>query len=350
MKRIPFKSLYTRLVVTFISIWWMVSFVSFGLIMRFFANPDFVNLHDRSAEFVEQFQTTRQWTFLTLLISIVLGTLAILYFSQGIVKPINQLSKASLEIEKGHFDASVKIEGKDELAQLGNNFNNMARALSKLDQSRKDFVSSVSHEFKTPVTSIKGFAQMILQAKEMNQIKDYAQIILEESETLNQLSSELLNLSQIDSDVILPEQSLVSVDEVLRKVVLTLEPLSQNKQIEVQLNLEETKLLANEFVLTQIFTNLLSNAIKYSNQRTSIQIELKKEGQSAIFSIKDQGVGIAEQHIEHIFDRFYKADNARSGEGHGLGLAIVKARLDQMKAKIEVQSQVGQGTRFTIYF
>lgn len=350
MKRLEFKSLYTRLVVTFVSIWWVVSFVSFGLIVRLFASPDFVRLPEQYPDLIEQFQMIRQLTFSTLIVSIILGTLAILYFSQGIVKPINILSKASLEIEKGRFDTRVQVEGKDELAQLGQNFNKMAHALSKIDQSRKDFVSSVSHEFKTPVTSIKGFAQMIKNNPESKQIETYANIIIEESEALNLLSSELLSLSQIDMDTLQMNLDLINVDEVLRKGLLNLEPLIQKKHLRMDLSFEKIVSHTQELALSQIFTNLISNAIKYSYEKSTITLRLKEDEDWVVFTIQDEGIGIDEQDLEHIFERFYKSDNARSSEGHGLGLAIVKARVDQLGGEINVKSTVNQGSLFTLKF
>lgn len=350
MRKIHFKSLYTRLVITFISIWWFVSFISFGLIVRLFAGPEFSHTAELSSELVSQFQDIRQLTFITLLLSIVLGTIAILYFSQGIVKPIILLSHASLDIAKGNYEVSVKVEGKDELAQLSNRFNQMALALSKLDQSRKDFVSSVSHEFKTPVTSIKGFAQMIKNNQDLTQIQTYADIILEETQSLSQLSSELLTLSQIDSDVLIKEEKEIAVDEILRRVVLSLEPLWQKKEIDIELDCIACSLKVSELSLQLIFSNLITNAIKYSNTNTTIQITLSNKDDGLHFIIKDQGIGISFEQQTHIFDRFYKVNVARNEEGHGLGLAIVKASCDHIGAQISVTSAIKEGTQFEIIF
>jgi len=349
MKKIYFKSLYVRLVVTFVSIWWIISFVSFGLIIRVFASTNLI-APDQHPEFIAQFQSLRQLTFTTLFVSIVLGTLAILYFSQGIVKPINRLSLASKLIEKGDYNVKVPVEGKDELSQLSRNFNQMSLALLKTDQIRKDFVSSVSHEFKTPVTSIKGFAQMIKQSDDLDRIKQYSDIIIEESNNLNTLSNDLLILSQIDSDILPKIYQSIKIDEIIRKTVLSLEPLWKNKGINFDIKLDSAELNVSESLINLIFRNLIINAIKYSDYNRNIYIELSNKSNRIVFSIRDEGIGMEEEDLEHIFDRFYKVEKNRSEEGHGLGLAIVKASLDKIKANIHVESEPNKGTKFTIVF
>jgi len=349
MKKIYFKSLYTRLVVTFVSIWWLISFVSFGLIARVFTSINSITV-ESYPQLGAQLQGLRQVTFVTLIISIIIGTLAILYFSQGIVKPINRLSDASKLIAKGDYSIKVPEEGRDELSLLSKNFNQMSLALYRTDQSRKDFVSSVSHEFKTPVTSIKGFAQMIKQSDDLSKIKQYSDIIIEESDNLNTLSIDLLTLTQIDSDVLPKAYGFIQVDEILRKTILSLEPLWKFKNIEFDLTLEPVTLKVSESSLNLVFKNLITNAIKYSNPDTKIIINLKEVESEVIFIIQDEGLGIESDELDHIFERFYKAEKNRSEDGHGLGLAIVKASLDKMKASVVVESKLHKGSKFTIVF
>ncbi len=349
MKRLKFRSLYQRLTVTFIGIWWLINWFSFGFVVRIFAQHQLVDLGDTFPNFREQFENLR-FVILGIMVSgIVLGSIAILYSSRSIVKPIQALSKAARSITEGNFDVDLKIDGRDEIAQLAHDFNQMTQAIESTERLRNEFISNVSHEFKTPSTSIKGFANLIKQGGLSDeQIQDYCDIIMDESDRLNGLARDLLLLSEYETEVLLEPQRTIDLDEQLRRVVLTLEPQWQRKHLDIQLNLNPVKLRTQNKALHQVWMNLIGNAIKFSNEAGTIGITLKQEGDDIKVSIQDAGIGMDANEVERIFERFYQADASRHHEGHGLGLVIAKTIIEKMNGTIEVESVKGKGSKFTV--
>lgn len=349
-KLFKFKTLYLKLVVVYIGIWWFINWTSFGLIFRAFSEKNLIDILQNHPVLQERFASMRFITLGTLLGGLVIGSIAIVISARGIVKPIQALSNAARRITEGDYTIEVKIDGNDEIAQLGNDFNIMARELESTDNLRKEFISNVSHEFKTPVTSIKGFAQLIKEGSlSQNQVSEYCDIIIDESERLSQLSTNLLILAEIETEVIHEHKTLFSLDEQIRRVVLLLEPYWQKKNIEIELNLEKISLIDNDALIQQIWINLISNAIKFSHENSKIIINLNKENNKTKVEIIDFGIGIDEKDIQRIFERFYQADSSRSSEGHGLGLVIVKTIVDKLDGDIIVQSELGKKTVFTVY-
>ncbi len=345
MKRFKFKSIYTQIVVTYAGIWWFVTIITLNLIGRSIGNSSLIVHNEVLNEEISQFRII---AIIIILISTTIGTLAILYFSRNIVKPIVALSKASQEVEKGNFSINVDYDGKDELAVLSENFNRMVKSVKETDELRKEFVTNVSHEFKTPVTSIKGFAQLIKEDHKDKQTQEYCQIIIDESMKLSHLASDLLLLSQLDTELSMNTEVNIRLDECIRRVIISRTPLLDEKNIEIKLNIEEVIYPIKEIYAEQIFDNLISNAIKYSNENSMITISLFSTDDTIKFMVTDQGIGIDKEKINRIFDRFYKANDHRSIEGHGIGLAIVKTIVDKYYGSIDVSSKLGVGSTFTI--
>ncbi len=344
-----FKTLYLKLVVIFIGIWWLINWLSFGLVFRAFSEKTFIEIIQNHPDILERFESMRFVTLGTLLGGIIIGSIAIVISARSIVKPIQALSKAARQITEGEYNINVKVDGKDEISQLGKDFNVMVKALESTDNLRKEFVSNVSHEFKTPVTSIMGFAKLIKDGNlNSNQVSEYCDIIIDESERLSQLSKNLLMLSEIETEVIHESKILFSLDEQIRRVVLLLEPFWQKKEIEVELNLEKITLINNDKLIQQIWINLISNAIKFSDNNSKIVINSYYENGKAVVEIIDYGIGIKAKDIGRIFERFYQVDTSRSSEGHGLGLVIVKTILDKLDGTISVQSELNTKTIFTV--
>jgi signal transduction histidine kinase len=266
--------------------------------------------------FYHEFYRIRRLIVLIFIISAIVGTFLILIAIRSVVKPIRRLSGASKEVAKGNFDVEVEITGIDELGQLTSDFNLMTKELKNIDVLRKDFVSNVSHEFKTPITSIKGYAKLINEGNlPDSQLKEYSEIIVNESERLSLLSSNLFKLSELDSQLIREQSTEFSLDEQIRKTVLLLEVLWEKKAIDLDINLEEIRIQADEALLQEVWLNLIQNAIKFSNQGGRIRIELHKNEYRAVFQIADTGIGIADSDKSRIFERFYKADKSRSRDG-----------------------------------
>ncbi|MDF2821069.1 MAG: histidine kinase [Clostridiales bacterium] len=348
-KRFIFKSIYARFAIIFLGIWWFLNSLTFGVILSVISNNVLSSLPIDSYELYIGFHNIRNRVAITFLCSAIVGTVIILIAVRGIVKPIKQLSKASKEVAKGNFDIEVQNKSEDEIGQLTADFNLMTKELKYIDYLRKDFVSNVSHEFKTPITSIKGFAKLIRDGKlSKEQLLEYSEIIVNESERLSKLSSNLLKLSELDSRVIREQSKLFSLDEQIRKTILILEAQWSKKDIELDINIEEILILGNEHLLQEVWLNLISNAIKFSNQKGIIKVNLYRDGEIVKVEISDNGMGIADDDKEHIFERFYKSDKSRSTSGNGLGLVIVKEIVEMSNGKVYFNSRLGKGSTFIV--
>jgi len=348
-KKLCTKSIYVKFTFIFVGIWWLLNSLSFGVINMVMSKSILTKYSiDRYALFHE-FLKIRKATALTFLISAIVGTILILIAVRGIVKPIQRLSKASKEVAKGNFDIEVVMKSTDEIGQLTADFNLMTKELKNIDFLRKDFVSNVSHEFKTPITSIKGFAKLIRDGKLSNdQLSEYSEIIVNESERLSLLSSNLLKLSELDSKMIREQAKQFSLDEQIRKTILILEVQWSKKEIDFDIDLEAISIIGDEHLLHEVWLNLIQNAIKFSNQKGIIKIGLNKIGDKVKIMIADHGIGIADKDKERIFERFFKGDKSRSKDGNGLGLVIVKRIIELSNGSISFESELGKGSTFIV--
>lgn len=286
-----------------------------------------------------------------LLFSIVVFMLIIMGISNKAMKPILQLNNATQEVAKGNFDVMVVNDSQDEIGQLTISFNKMAKELKSIEYLRKDFVSNVSHEFKTPISSIQGFAKL-LENKDLTEQErhEYLGIIMEETERLSNLSSNILKLSKLESQDIVFNKIEYSLDEQIRRIVLLLEPKWCEKDIEFDIEMENISFLADEELMQQVWINLLSNAIEYSYKNGVIHIRMYKEEEKAIIIIQDEGRGMDKPTKDRMFEKFFKGDSSHSKEGAGLGLALVKRIVDLHRGIIEVESESGKGTVIKIVF
>ena len=287
-----FKSIYAKFTIIFLGIWWFLNFLTFFVIANVMSNSILTKLTIDRYELRDEFHRIRSVTAITFLISAIMGTIIILIVVRGIVKPIKRLSTASKEVAKGNFDINVQVKSTDEIGQLTADFNLMTKELKNIDFLRKDFVSNVSHEFKTPITSIKGFAKLIREGKLLNdQLIEYSDIIVNESERLSLLSSNLLKLSELDSKAIREQSIAFSLDEQIRKTILMLEVQWSKKEIEFDINIEELTIIGNEHLLKEVWLNLIHNAIKFSHQKGIIKINLYRNGDIVKVEISDDGIG-----------------------------------------------------------
>ena len=266
-----------------------------------------------------------------------------------VIHKIRRLTWATREIAKGNFDVRLKPGADDEAGELIRNFNFMAQELKKSDYLKKDFASTVSHEFKTPITAIEGFAKLLkTENLTPEQFREYTDIIIKETSRLSNLSTNLLRLSVLDNSDYEPAQSPFYMDEQLRSVILLLERQWEEKGISFEIDMDEILYNGNEELLSQVWINILQNAIKFSSTSGVIFVSLKAEGHNVTVKISDKGIGIAEQHIEKIFTRFYKADSQRAKDGNGLGLAIAKRIVELCRGEIGVESEKGRGSTFFV--
>lgn len=268
-------------------------------------------------------------------------------FSGRIASPIARLRKATQQVAQGDFTVRVAASGRDELSCLMKNFNDMVEALARNEYLQKDFISNVSHELKTPIASILGFARL-LQSEGLDEAtrREYVDIIADESQRLSHLSQNLLRLSSLDR-VPVTEAKPYALDEQLRRMVVHLEPTWESKAINWELDLSPTTVTAHEELLAEVWINLLANAIKFSSQDGVIQIICYATDQVYV-EITDHGCGMDKDTMSRIFERFYQGDTSHSREGSGLGLCIVKKIIAQSGGEIHVRSTPGKGATFRV--
>ncbi|WP_141503261.1 envelope stress sensor histidine kinase HitS [Bacillus wiedmannii] len=263
-----------------------------------------------------------------------------------IIEPIQKITK-------GDFSVKIRNEEKydGEIGVLVKSINDMTDELNAMEKMRQEFVSNVSHEIQSPLTSIKGFARA-LQDDNLSEEKrkHYLTIIETETTRLSKLSQNLLKLTLLEAEEYTPERVAYRLDQQLKQIVLNSEPLWAEKEIELELDLEKVNVIADQESMSQVWINLIHNSIKFTPSGGTITIQLKEYEKVVEVRIRDSGIGISEEQKQHIFERFYKADTSRNRTygGSGLGLAIVKKVLDLHQGEIKVESEEGNGTEFIV--
>ncbi|MDG0813489.1 sensor histidine kinase [Cohnella rhizosphaerae] len=288
----------------------------------------------------------------SLLLVLLIGSLLFVLAIHWLVKPIKKLTALTSRIAAGHFDERVPDRRQDEMGELARSFNRMSGELSQLERMRKEFVSNVSHEFQSPLTSIKGFAVAVRDNRLTEaQAKRYLTIIEDESERLAQLSGKLLRLSMLESEKNPLRLREYELDEQIRKVFLSLQPQWLAKGLEVDLSgLKPARIVGDEEHLEQVWHNLLSNSVKYTSVGGEIYVTMEVTDEQASIVFRDNGQGIEAGDLPRIFDRFYMGDKARDrGEkSSGLGLAIVRKIVELHGGSIAADSRLGEGAAFTV--
>lgn len=286
---------------------------------------------------------------MTLILTLAIGTVLMLVVVAMIVKPIKAVSEATKKVADGDFEMRLEVKGNDELAVLARNFNMMTEALSKNDYIHRDFVSNVSHEFKTPIASIKGFGNLLRDPQiSEKQRQEYVEIIVDESDRLWKLSANVLKLSELENGVLGLKKERFSLDEGIRRVALLLQEKWESKNIDLDIQLDEIFYWGDQELMAQVIINLFSNAINHTPENGMIRIKLKSNTTEIMFEIKDSGDGISKEDQEKIFDRFYKGDQSRSTPGTGLGLTISQRIVNLHGGSIMVESTVGEGSTFYV--
>lgn len=224
--------------------------------------------------------------------------------------------------------------------------------LRKLESMRRDFVANVSHELKTPLTSIKGFIETLLDGAldERETAVKFLSIIFQETERLNNLIHDLLDISKLESGQADVKLVPIRLDQLLEEIILTLQNQLREKEIELTVTTEAKAIVGDPDLLKEVFLNLLDNAVKYTPTGGKVMVKSRKTAGEIVVSIKDTGIGIPEESLSRIFERFYRADKGRSREmgGTGLGLSIVKHILERHNGRVTVESELGKGSEFTV--
>lgn len=261
--------------------------------------------------------------------------------------------KAIEKMAKGDFNVRLEqnLEGGGPFEELVKSVNNMAQELSRMEKMRQEFIANVSHEIQSPLTSIQGFAKVLRNDQlSLEERLRYLSIIEVESARLSRLSDNLLKLASLEAETIPFQPKPYRLDKQLRSLILACEPQWVEKKIEMEVFLDEITITADEEMLSQVWINLIHNSIKFTPEGGRVRVDLHPSGDQVEFKISDSGIGIAEEEQSRIFERFVKADKSReqSNKGSGLGLSIAKKIIEIHHGFINLQSDLGKGTTFTV--
>lgn len=307
-----------------------------------------------SGEITEYFLKLLTSFLLAAVFALVILTLALFFLADKMTKPIRELAGAARSYSAGDFSYKVTVPSEqNELAELIVEFNAMAESLETLENSRRNFVSSVSHEFKTPMTTIGGFINGILDGTIPPEKQNYyLEIVSSEVKRLSKMVNAMLNISRIETGNLTLNLERFDISQKLLNTLLTFEQLITDKNISVEglEELEKLVVLGDQSMLDQVTYNLIDNAVKFTDKNGKISISTKSEGKFSYFTIKNTGKGIPTAHIKNVFDRFYKADESRSADtkSTGLGLHLVKKIVEIHGGKITVKSTPNEFTEFTV--
>lgn len=289
-----------------------------------------------------------------LLCSTIIGTAASLPLTRYVLHPLENLRTAMEKVTGGDYNATVEptklhVGEESTIGRLENSFNRMTAELRNNELFRKDFISSFSHEFKTPIFSIKGIAKQ-LYAGEVpeEQQSEFLKIIYEEAAKLADLSDEVLLLTRLEKQEIIPDKAPFSLDEQLRRCMLLFEESWSRKELDVEMVLADITYCSNADLIAHVWNNLFGNAIKFTPPKGGITVTATQDDKSVLVTVADTGIGMTPQTQARIFDRFYQGDLSHTCPGNGLGLTLVKRILDMTGGDISVESAPGCGSVFTV--
>lgn len=285
---------------------------------------------------------------LFILVSLAVGVCVSLFVGRRPLKPWYTLANAANEIANGNYDVRVHGQGPEAVQTLFDSFNHMAQELGSVEMLRNDFVNNFSHEFKTPISSIRGFARMLKTGGLTAQERDeYLDIIINESERLAELADNVLSLSRVEQQTIVTEKERFNLTEQIRLTTAQILSKWREKETDISLSGGEVYVTGNKELLRQVWINLLDNAMKFTSERAIIGIQIA-QGEAAAVTITDNGIGMNDETLRHIFDKFYQGDLSHNSAGNGLGLPLVKRIVELHGGTISVVSEEGRGTSITV--
>ena len=301
----------------------------------------------------------RRWLGVTLdipifvwaiLFSVVVGGVITNYITHSFIDPITRLGAAMKAVADGNFQITAQCSSKlKEVNDIYASFNLMVQELAATETLQTDFISSVSHEFKTPINAIEGYASLLQdhqQSTEEQQI--YIEKILYNTHRLSALTGNILLLSKINNQTIKPQRTGFRLDEQIRQAIVALEQKWTAKDIDFDVELDKIQYSGYESLLSHVWSNLIDNAIKFDPQGGMIALRLRQSGDCAVFTIDDNGPGVPPQEQERIFHKFYQVDNSREVSGNGLGLALVRQIVSFSGGTVAVENLPEAGCRFTV--
>lgn len=288
--------------------------------------------------------------FRLLIFSVVFAVIIAMLLNDKFIKPLVVLAEAMRRVTKGDYGEQLEVKHNiSDIAEVYESFNLMSRALVEAETLQTDFISNVSHEFKTPINAIEGYA-VLLQDTELprEQQAQYVEKIIFNTRRLSDLVGNILLLNKVNSGTFRPKANTYSLDEQIRQSILALERKWTEKDIELDVEMDEVEYCGYEVFMQHVWTNLIDNAIKFNSYGGGIRILLKKQAERVVFTISDTGAGIAPEDINRIFNKFYQGDSSHQSEGNGLGLALVYRIVTWSGGTITVDSTEGEGTTFVV--
>ncbi len=298
--------------------------------------------------------TPLKLTIIVLIFSYVSSSALSIVINRNVFTPLRKLTKLTKQVSDGNYN--INTEGitnifteKTDLGTLVESFEDMTQELSSTEIFRNDFIHNFSHEFKTPIISIRGFANQLYKGDlTPEQQKEFAKIILDESEHLANMSSNVLLLSKLESQEIVSDKENFSLDEQLRTCMLLMEEQWSDKNITIDMDLDEIEYYQNKDLLYHVWMNLFSNAVKFTGEGGTISVKCHPANDAIYIAVSDNGIGMDDATRNHIFEKFYQGDSSHATAGNGLGLSLVKRIIEMMGGRISVESAVNKGSTFIV--
>lgn len=281
---------------------------------------------------------------------LIIGVFVTDLLSRYFFSPIKKLQKAMEKVTNGDFKVQLETKGLPrEIKEIYSGFNIMVKELGATEMMQSDWVSNVSHEFKTPISAIEGYATLLQDCGRLNdEEQQYVEKIYFNTKRLSGLVGNILLLSKLDNQTIQSRQTRFRLDEQIRQSIVMLEPAWEQKEIEFDVEMDSVEYVGNESLLHHVWDNLIGNAIKFNPQCGMVRIKLFEKEEKVVFIIEDSGPGISNEAQKHVFDKFYQADSSHKEEGNGLGLALVKQILSLSNGEIALENIAAGGCRFTV--
>ena len=289
--------------------------------------------------------------YMPFLVMILIVGIVLAYMSSSVLRPLAKLNETAKEYAKGNFDKKTGVSRKDEIGELSDSLEYMASELSKLDDYRKNFIANISHDFRSPLTSIKGYLEAMLDGTiPVEKYDRYLNIVLKESQRLTKLTTGLLELNDFDTYGPILKKKKFDIVDVVRETRNTVEGVCEKKNIDFRIKCpaEDTMVYADKMKIGQVVYNLIDNAIKFSPEKSVITVSVYEKNDKIFVSVKDEGPGIEKDNQNKVWDRFYKTDSSRGKDkqGTGLGLAITKEIIKAHGEHINLISTKGAGSEF----
>ena len=290
-------------------------------------------------------------TVYLLVVSLSVGIVVTMFLSRLFFAPIKTLRSAMGQVAEGNFEIQLHSRSSSrEIQEIYSGFNLMTQELRSMEILQTDFVSNVSHEFKTPLGAIEGYSTLLQDCENLTfQQQAYVDKIIFNTQRLSTLTGSILLLSKLENQQIPTGQSRFSLDEQIRQSIVDMEPVWESKDIELDVEMDEVFYFGNETLMCHVWSNLLSNALKFSPQGGIVEIRLTRQRERIQFCVKDHGPGIPEEAMPHIFSRFYQADSSHKQEGNGLGLALVDTIMKLENGRVQAENCPDGGCQFVVF-